>query len=239
MGKNKRAKKKKVVARTEKKPKIDPVLLLGGLLLLAVLISIFRGPVDSEAPEVMEPTMARVAGEYKLVEDMPSNDEPGKVHMMVFFDFFCPHCYSFDTGLLTELESKYGSQLVVTPVGYPIFGAKAVNALRAYELAKDFGKGEEMKMAIFNAYHNQKRDISQIIVLAEIAGEVGLDPEHFKSSLEAGAKGEIIQRNIGLGNSYGLRQTPTVVLNGQYVVTNIAPENLDIIISSVLNSLTT
>ncbi|MFQ5816178.1 MAG: DsbA family protein [Candidatus Hydrothermarchaeaceae archaeon] len=234
MGRKKLAKKKKVVERAEEKRKIDPVLLLGGLLLLAVLVSIFRGTSGDGGSQVDEPPMANVPGEYTLFQNMPNTHEPGRVQMIVFFDFFCPHCHNFDTGLLPQLEAKYGSQLVVTPVGFPIFGTKAVNALRAHEIAKDFGKGGEMSLAIFDAYHNKGMDISDTAVLAAIAGDVGLDTEQFKRALDSGAKIEIIRGNVGFGNSYNVRQTPTVLLDGQYVVTKISLENIDEIISGLL-----
>ncbi|MEE9594870.1 MAG: DsbA family protein [Candidatus Hydrothermarchaeales archaeon] len=234
MGRKKRAKKKKEIVEVEEKKGINPVLIVGGLLLLAVVFFFFKGSPNDDGTQPTFQPPSNVPGEYVQVTTLPDPSASGQVHMMVFFDFFCPHCYTFDTGPLPQLEAKYGEKLQVVPIGYPIFGAKAKNALRAYELAKESGKGEEMKSAIFVAYHDQRRDISDTAVLAEIAGEVGLDAQQFKSSLDAGAKNEIVQLNIDLANKYGLKQTPTVVLAGQYVVTDISPTNIETILSGLL-----
>ncbi len=234
MGRKKRAKKIKKIVKVEEKKGINPKLIVGGLLLLAVVFFFFKGsPNDDGTQSVVQPP-SNVPGEYTRITTMPDPSASGQVHMMVFFDFFCPHCYSFDTGTLPQIEAKFGEQLQVVPIGFPIFGAKAVNALRAYELAKDSGKGEEMKNAIFVAYHDQKRDISDTAVLAEIAGEVGLDAQQFKNSLNAGAKNEIVQLNIDLAKNYDVKQTPTVVIGGQYVATEISPTNIETIISGLL-----
>ncbi len=235
MGRKKRAKKKKQEAKVEETKKgIDPVLIVGGLLLLAVVFFIFRGPSDGETNQPVVPQPSNVKGAFRFVSTMPDPSAPGTAHMIVFFDFFCPHCHNFDTGPLPQLEAKYGETLQVVPIGFPIFGAKAVNALRAYELAKESGKGEEMKDAIFVAYHNQQRDISDTSVLAQIAGEVGLDSGQFKNSLDAGAKNDLVQSNIALANKYGVKSTPTVVLGGQYVATELSTTNIETIITSLL-----
>jgi predicted DsbA family dithiol-disulfide isomerase len=202
------------------------------IAILALAYPLIKGLADNA--DTKDVKSSTTPGEYTLAENMANTHEPGKVKMLVFFDFYCPHCYSFDTGSLAQLESKYGSQLEAIPIGFPIFGTKAVNALSAYELAKDLGKGEEMKLAVFRAHHDQKRDISDTSVLAEIAGEVGLDSGGFKNSLDKGEKDEVVQRNIELAKSYDLKQTPTVVLDGQYVVTDISQENLNNLISNLL-----
>lgn len=230
MGWKKRAKREQ--PEKPKGKRLDSRLIVIGVVLLAVALFAFKGAGGKDSPA--KPSPARAAGEYTLFKNTPSTHEPGQVQMIVFFDFYCPHCHDFDTGLLPQIQAKYGERLKVTHVGYPIFGAKAVNPLRAYELAKDYGRGEEMKVAIFNAYHLQKKEISNTAVLASIAGEIGLDPEQFKRSLDGGAKNEAVQRNIALGESYSISQTPLVVLDGQYVVTKISLDNLNSIISSLM-----
>jgi len=235
MGRKKRAKRKQKEVKVEETKKgIDPVLIVGGLLLLAVVFFVFRGPSGEDASQPLVQQPSNVQGAFDYVSSMPDPSAPGTVHMIVFFDFFCPHCHNFDTGPLPQLEAKYGETLQVVPIGFPIFGAKAVNALRAYELAKEAGKGDEMKDAIFVAYHNQKRDISDTSVLAQVAGEVGLDSGQFKNSLDAGAKNDLVQSNIELANKYGVKQTPTVVLGGQYLVTELSTTNIETIINSLL-----
>jgi predicted DsbA family dithiol-disulfide isomerase len=225
MGRKKRAIKKKPAEEVKEKPKIDSKLIIGALILVAVLFFAFKGGTEDGGTQGTLAPVQRVAGEYEFFENMANTHEAGKVKMAVFFDFYCPHCYNFDTGLLTQLEDKYGSQLEVTSIGYPIFGQKAVDALRSFEMAKDLGEGEEMKIALFMAYHDQDKDISDTAVLADIAGEVGLNRDAFKESLDSGAKSDSVQLNIDLAEKYNLKQTPTVVLDGQYVVTDCLAKN--------------
>jgi thiol:disulfide interchange protein DsbA len=231
MGKKKKAAKKKTLEKKAEKSRINPLYILGVILLLIILIPLIRGPSQNGGTPAPQ---TEIAGEYTYISGMTNTHEPGQVQMIVFFDFYCPHCYSFDTGVLKGLESKYGSQLEVSSIGYPIFGAKAIPPIRAYELSKDQGMDEEGKIAIFEAYHREDKDISSISVLAEVLSETGLDPVELKTALDGGAKDDNVQLNVKLAESYSLRQTPTVVLDGQYLVTDISQGNLETIINDLL-----
>ncbi len=177
-----------------------------------------------------------VKGEYTLVRDRPSEYQPDRVRMIVFFDFYCPNCRDFDSKVISELKEKYGERLEVLFVGYPIFGENAVNAIRAYELAKELDRGDEMKAAIFEAKHGQRLDIKDVAVLASLASSVGLEGDSFKKDLEQGAKNDVVDSNVRLAESYNVRQTPTVVLDGNMLVTETTFENMDEIISQLMRT---
>ena len=67
-------------------------------------------------------------------------------------------------------------------------------AFQGLEFAKDQGKGDEYNDAVFRAFFHQSRDIGRIDVLADIANEVGLDPEQFRAALEQGTYRDRVQQ---------------------------------------------
>jgi len=223
-------KKKKEEKKPEQEKKFNKIIALG-IVILFIAVAYTKLNKTSNTAEVQK---IKIPGEYALISNMQNTHETGKVKMIVFFDFYCPHCFTFDARIVPQLKSKYGRKLEVIPKGYPIFGQKAVLPLQAYEIAKNAGKGEEFKNAVFEAYHINKRDISSIETLADIAAQAGLNKITFKNSLEANTAMSKVSANIALGDSYNLQQTPTVVLDGQLVVTEISIENLDLIISALL-----
>ncbi|MFQ5887900.1 MAG: DsbA family protein [Candidatus Hydrothermarchaeales archaeon] len=229
----KRWKKKKhrvVEKKIEKPEHSNNKLILASIVILLVIVIgySYLGSRAKTPPADAE----KIQGEFVLVENKANTHEAGKVKMLEFFDFYCSHCYLLHKAM-PPLKNKYGEKLEITPVGFPL-RPRSFLPLEAYELALDQGKGEEMMDAIFAAIHEDKRDVSDVETLKGIAEGIGLNGQEFEEGLESGTKRSKINSNLALGNSYGLKGTPTLILDGQIKATNNSPENIDTIIKSLL-----
>jgi predicted DsbA family dithiol-disulfide isomerase len=69
-------------------------------------------------------------------------------------------------------------------------------AFEGYQFAREHGRASEYSHRIFTALFQQGRDIGQADVLAELAGEVGLDREGFRQALATRKYGEAHQRAL-------------------------------------------
>jgi predicted DsbA family dithiol-disulfide isomerase len=58
-------------------------------------------------------------------------------------------------------------------------------AFEGYQFAKEHGKGNEYNRRVLRAFFVEGRDIGQIDVLTQLAGEVGLDAEAFAEALRS------------------------------------------------------
>ena len=133
---------------------------------------------------------AELKGKFEILKDEVSTHKPGKVQLVEFADFYCPHCHRFDGEGVPLLEKEFGKKLDVTMVGYPVMPGKLPTAFDMYEQAKTMGKGDEMK------------------------------------AFEEGRK---------WGDRIKVQQTPTVLLDGNIKVEQIDPENLKMVIQSILD----
>jgi len=175
------------------------------------------------------------AGEtYNVIPDKKSTHEKGKVKMIIFFDFFCPHCHQFDSVVVPLLKREYGDKLQITSMGYPIIYEDSVIPVEAYELAKAGGKGEEMKTAIFDAIYYQRKDGASHDVLVSIAKTIGLNAEKFQKDLKSGVKKKAVLEGRELAKSYGAKSTPTVILDGNIIVRDNSLANISSIINKIL-----
>ncbi|MEE8359268.1 MAG: DsbA family protein [Candidatus Hydrothermarchaeales archaeon] len=203
------------------------------MILIALVLVIIAGYYlvipRSKTPSI---DAEKIQGKFVLVENNAYTHEPGKVGMLEFFDFYCGHCYLLHK-TLPNLQTKYGEKLEVTYVGFPLRPTSYL-PLEAYELALEQGKGEEMKDVIYAAIHVDNKDVSDMETLRGFAEEAGLDIEEFEEGLRSRKKKSKINDNLALGNSYGLKGTPTVILDGQIMVTDNSQENLNTIIKSLL-----
>ena len=201
---------------------------VAGFLLLAVLGS-GREAVQAGPPELK--------GKYEILTDERSTHQPGKVKLIEFADFYCPHCHHFDGEGLPILEKEFGKKLETTMVGFPVIRGKLPTPFDMYEQAKLMGKGNEMKKVLFRTIHQDKltgvldRSIREVLIK-----EVGLDPKAFEEGMASGKPAQLFEEGKKWGERIKLAQTPTILLDGNIKVEKIDPENLKIVIQSILDA---
>ena len=207
------------------KSKSSRAMIYAGIVLLVVAgLAIFlsTNPNTEKLPS---------AGDYSKL-NMPGTGEPGKVKMMVFMKFDCPHCYDLDKSL-PQLLNKYGDKISVTyvPIVWP--DKQSTKSIEAYILAGQMGKGDEMREAMFQAMFVKQMDVMESIPdIENVATGIGLGTD-FNIKLEGGEAKTAAQENLKLMSRYYVTGTPTVIINGNL---NAKPaiENLDTIVNSLL-----
>ncbi len=166
----------------------------------------------------------------------PSTHTPGKVKLTEFADFYCPHCHLFEQGALPILEKEFGDRLEVTMVGFPVMPGKLPTAFDMYEQARAMGKGTEMKRVLFRTIHKDRLHILDRLIRESLVKEVGLDPAAFEAGLASGKPAKAVEQGKKWGQRVDVKQTPTILLDGNIKVERIDPENLITVIRSILDA---
>ncbi|NBC20436.1 MAG: DsbA family oxidoreductase [Alphaproteobacteria bacterium] len=92
------------------------------------------------------------------------------------------------------------------------------DAHRLLRWAQGQGLGFEAKEALFAAYFRDHRDIGQAEVLAEIAGDIGLDRDIVAKLLASDADTEAVRQEEALFQQMGVRGVPTYIGNRNVAV---------------------
>lgn len=198
-------------------------------ILLSTILSGGNGSVAAALPELK--------GKYEVLKDEHSTHQPGKVKLVEFADFYCPHCHHFDGEGIPILEKEFGKKLETTMVGFPVIRGKLPTPFDMYEQAKLMGKGNEMKKVLFRTIHQDKvtgvldRSIREVLIK-----EVGLDPKAFEEGMASGKPAQLFEEGRKWGERIKLQQTPTILLDGNIKVEKIDPENLRLVIQSILDA---
>ncbi|WP_447599678.1 DsbA family protein [Nitrospira sp. Nam80] len=201
--------------------------------ILSLMLAIIGALALSTAAGAAKPELK---GKFELLKDEPSTHQPGKVKLVEFADFYCPHCHRFDGEGLEILEKEFGKKLDVTMVGYPVIAGKLPTAFDMYEQAKMMGKGNEMKRVLFRTIHKDKvTGILDRTLRQALIREVGLDPKAFEEGLESAKPAKAFEEGRKWGDRIKVQQTPTVLLDGNIKVEQIDPDNLKLIIQSILD----
>jgi thiol:disulfide interchange protein DsbA len=195
---------------------------------MAVMIALmFAGAVWAGNPELK--------GKFEVLKDEVSTHKPGKVQLVEFADFYCPHCHRFDGEGVPLLQKAFGKKLDVTMVGYPVMPGKLPTAFDMYEQAKTMGKGDEMKRVLFRIIHTDKIGIIDRPIRELLIREVGLDPVAFEAGLASAKPARAFEEGRKWGDRIKVQQTPTVLLDGNIKVEQVDPENLKTVIQSILD----
>jgi len=186
-------------------------------------------------------------GKFEVLKGEVSTHTPGKVKLMEFADFYCPHCHDFDETVLPLLVKEFGSKLEITMVGFPVIPGKLPTPFDMYEQAKMMGKGNEMKTVLFRTIHKDKiTGVLDRSLREALIKEVGLDPRAFEEGMASGKPARIFEEGRKWGNRIQVHVTPTVLIDGNIkaetidsegkIKSEVDPENLKLIIRSILDA---
>lgn len=204
---------------------------------LAVLVLSFM--VVSGAPVSTWAAKAELKGKFEILKDEPSTHQPGKVKIVEFADFYCPHCHYFEETALPALVKEFGDKLEVTMVGYPVIRGKLPTAFDMYEQAKTMGKGNEMRAVLFRTIHKDKIDgVLDRSIRSLLIKEVGLDVAAFEAGLESGKPAKAFEDGRRWGERIKVSSTPSLLLDGNIKVdgVNMTQENAFTVIRSILEN---
>jgi len=164
-------------------------------------------PVDktmSETADTFEGKAAHVRG---------APDAP--VTLEVFGDFQCPSCATI-SGVISKLEQEYGPRLRVVFRHFPLaMHPHAMDAALAAEAAGLQGRFWEMHDMLYQYQSVWSKASDPRRLFEAYAGSLGLDVDRFR---EDSSSDEVRTRVITEGEdgvSRGVKNTPTLFVNGQ------------------------
>jgi len=202
------------------------------------LVVLFLGAMLAVGmPSAVHGAKPELTGKFELLKDEASTHQPGKVKIIEFADFYCPHCHHFEETGVPMLVKEFGNKVDITMVGFPVIRGKLPTAFDMYEQAKIMGKGNEMKTVLFRTIHKDKIDgVLDRSIRALLIKEVGLDVAAFESGLESGKPAKAFEEGRRWGERIKVSSTPSLLLDGNIKVdgVNMSQENVVTIIRSIL-----
>lgn len=201
-------------------------VILGTIVLLSL-------PMGAQAATL------QLKGNFELLKDEPSTHQRGKVKIVEFADFYCPHCHHFEETGLPLLVKEFGDKIEVTMVGFPVIPGKLPTAFDMYEQAKTMGKGNEMKAVLFRTIHKDKMSgILDRSIRSLLIREAGLDVAAFEAGLESGKPARAFEDGRRWGERIKVASTPSLLLDGNIKLdgANMTPDNAITVIRSILEN---
>jgi protein-disulfide isomerase len=134
-----------------------------------------------------------------------------------FGDFQCPPCGQF-AGFVQELLIEYNSRLRVVFRNFPLPAHEhAREAAQAAEAAGLQGKFWEMYDTLYREQPLWSNASNARELFESYAGTIGLDVDQFKKDVDSDKVRERIDSDHALGDSLGVKVTPTLFINNRPV----------------------
>ncbi|TDR30997.1 thiol:disulfide interchange protein DsbA/DsbL [Hydromonas duriensis] len=168
---------------------------------------------------------------YKQVASPQPVQVPGKIEVIEFFWYGCPHCYRMES-MTQAWEKTLGPD--VNFIRVPAFWGKPMDEHQKifYTLAA-LKKNAELDNKVFHAIHEEGAGLAKPDLISEFMAKNGIDKATWEAAYNSfGVNTDIIKANA-LFKAYGLDGVPNFVINGKYVagpsMTGESPETLKVI----------
>jgi protein-disulfide isomerase len=166
---------------------------------------------DSQRAEVAQKGVSENQAQLYRDPDTPVGGNPnGDVTIVEFNDYQCPYCKKAHQAMKSVAGADGKVRIIYKDL--PILGDASKIAAQAALASIKQGKHQALHSALMDFSGKLDRD-----KILEIAVGVGIDRARLEKDMEDPKIKEVIDRNMSLASSLGVRGTPAFVIGKQFV----------------------
>ena len=159
---------------------------------------------------------AFTAGKDFIKLDKPvATDAPaGKVEVIEFFWYSCPHCNAFEPAFEAWVK-KAPANLVVRRI--PVaFNASFVPQQKLYFALEAMSLLPKLHTTVFRAVHVERKPLNKDDAIFEWIGQQGVDVAKFKEAYNSFNTANMLRKATQLQDSYRVEGVPSMGVGGKY-----------------------
>jgi thiol:disulfide interchange protein DsbA len=184
------------------------LLRLGAILLILAGISVGANSQEDRY----------VAGTHYRVLDTPvRTDDSARIEVIELFWYGCPGCYSFEP-LMASWERTQPTDIDHKRLPAVWNSITELHA-QAYFTAENLNVMEAVHNRFFEEFHENRNRLQNEVVIREFFESCGISPADFDRVFNSFSVRSLVRQAQTKMNSYGQAQTPSLFVNGKYVVT--------------------
>ncbi len=151
---------------------------------------------------------------YENVAPVQPVELAGKVEVIEFFWYGCPHCFSFEP-VLNEWVKKQGDQINYIRVP-AVFSKRWGRHAKAYFTAQALDVSEQLHADFFNAIQVKKQRLETEDQLVKFFVAHGVNEQDFRNAYHSFLVDAKMRQAQSMGPRYGVTSVPTIIINGKY-----------------------
>ena len=155
---------------------------------------------------------------YTTIPTPVRTADPSKVEVREVFWYGCPHCYHLEPYTQAWKKSIADNKNVDFNYMPAVFGRNWLAHAKAFYVADLLGIADKVHDDIYTAIHVKHERLSTEDSLAAFFANYGVSEDEFHKQYNSFAVESRLNQADAKIRAYGVRGTPTVVVNGKYLV---------------------
>lgn len=161
------------------------------------------------------PTKVEEGFDYRTLPIAQPIDVKGKVEVLEFFWYGCPHCFEFEPDLKAWMK-RQNKDVVFKKIPIAFREELMPHSLLFYAL-ESMGKGEALNDKVMFAMHRENRKLLNENEIADWVAAQGIDRNAFLAAYRSFAVLSKARAANQLGNAYRINGVPTIAIQGKYI----------------------
>jgi protein dithiol oxidoreductase (disulfide-forming) len=182
------------------------ILLSAAVLSLAIS---FSGLSGAQSPKIEE------GFDYRILPTPQPLESKGKVEVIEFFWYGCPHCYDFEPELNAWLK-RQPKDVIFRKVPVAFRDDFMPHSQLFYAL-EAMGKGDALNDKVMYAMHKENKRLMTENEIADWAASQGIDRSAFLATYRSFAVVSKARAARQMADAYRIDGVPTIVMQGRYV----------------------
>lgn len=166
-----------------------------------------------------------------LNRPVPVDAPAGKIEVIEFFGYFCPHCNAFEP-VLSAWIKQLPADVVFKRV--PVaFTASAAPQQRLYYALEAMGLVEQLHARVFAAIHGERQNLSQVAAITDWVVKQGVDRASFTEQFNSFSVTTQATRARQLLTAYQVEGVPALGIAGRYYTDGALARSMDRVLQVV------
>jgi len=179
------------------------------------------GPALAQAPRQFKEGKDYV----RLSKPAPTEAAAGKVEVIEFFWYSCPHCNTFEPTLEAWIKAAPKDlQIRRVPVA---FNASFVPQQKLYYALEGMGKLPELHAKVFRAVHVERLPLNKDELIFDWIGKQGVDVAKFKEVYNSFTVSNQVRKASQLQDAYQVEGVPSMGVAGRYYTDGTMAGNME------------
>ncbi len=194
----------------------------------AILLACLLGPGLLAPASAQQPVRAEI--DYRVIAPQPVATA-GRIEVIDFFWYGCPHCNNFQPALERWIGRK-PADVAIRRIPAILRDSWAPHA-RIYYTLEALGEAERLHQRVYHGYHVEELHMSKPDVMSTWAVRNGIDRDRWEQAYNSPEVQRKVEEAAKLTRAYQISGTPSLVVNGRYLTSGNMAESLNGMIAIV------
>ena len=149
----------------------------------------------------------------RLSQPVPVYAPAGKLEVIEFFWYGCPHCFAFEP-LIEAWAKRLPADVQFRQLPFAFIGP--VEHQKLFYALEEIGQREAMQRKLFNAIHVDRKQLNTEADITNFVVANGVDRAKFADAFKSFGVNSKLARGKTLSNAYKVDSVPTVGIHGRY-----------------------